>query len=179
MNSPGDQPHLFLSGYRATGKTTIAGMLAGKLGLQTVDLDARIVAEAGRPIAEIFAAEGEAAFRTLETAMLGRVVAEENALVISLGGGTPVAAANRKIIRQSGRTVWLTASAETIHRRMLDDAVSKTQRPGLTDKSPEAEIVELLERRRTFYEEIADVEISTETSTPEAIVEQILRWWAK
>src|SRR6478752_6722870 len=89
-----DSP-VFLIGYRGTGKSTVAQELADQFGFDWLDADERVEALAGKSIAAIFADDGEAAFRDLES----RVVAElkfERRVVVSLGGGAILSEANRR-----------------------------------------------------------------------------------
>src|SRR5258706_16117400 len=91
--------HIILLGFMGSGKTTIGRLLAERLGRAFVDLDDRIESAAGKTIAEIFASDGEAAFRQLETECLSRILTEEREpLVIGLGGGTFVHERNRAAI---------------------------------------------------------------------------------
>ena len=81
--------HLFLIGFSYTGKSSAGRLAAERLGMPFVDLDERIERRAGRPIPEIFEADGEPAFRALERAALAEVCAE-GAAVVATGGGAPV-----------------------------------------------------------------------------------------
>ena len=162
-----------LIGYRATGKTTIARLLAEALGCPWVDSDREIERQAGKTIAEIFAEDGEPAFRNFEE----RIIAElclKNELILATGGGAVMRENTRNILRASGPVLWLTASAETIHQRMNGDSTTATSRPSLTDLSALDEIRHLLEVREPFYRDCATMEITTELCSPEEIVRQIL-----
>ena len=170
--------HLFLTGYRAVGKTTVAEILADRLDRPWIDLDQWIVQRRGETIAEIFARGGERAFRDIESAALRTVVAEPEG-VVSLGGGTILCADNRWLIRDSGPVVWLTAAAETIASRIEQDAASIANRPALTDQGLLAEVTELLSHRDPLYREVADLVVSTETMTPVEIADEIVRWWGR
>lgn len=165
--------HLVLIGYRATGKTTIARLLAERLGWEWIDADVEIERRAGKSIARIFADEGEPAFRDLEA----RVTADlcrRDALVLASGGGAPMRDDNRRAMREGGLVVWLQARPATILARMTGDATTAARRPSLTEKDPLAEIVHLLEVRLPAYRETAQLVVDTEGKTPEAIVEEIL-----
>lgn len=105
---------LFLYGPPASGKTTTAKRLAKEFGRMYVDLDEEIVARAGRSIPEIFATDGEAGFRRLESAALREV----SAPIVALGGGTLLDPANRAWAEEHGFVVVLDADDETIARRI-------------------------------------------------------------
>ncbi len=166
--------NLVLIGYRATGKTTLARLLAGQLQWNWIDADVEIEQRAGKPIARIFAEDGETAFRDLEA----RVIAElcrQDGLVLAAGGGAPLRPESRQAMRAGGKVVWLQARPVTIHARMSGDATTALRRPNLTDKDPLDEIVHLLARRGPIYRESADLEIDTEGKTPAEIAAEILR----
>jgi shikimate kinase len=162
-----------LIGYRATGKTTLAKLLAKKLGWQWLDADVEIERRAGKSIARIFAEDGEPAFRDLETQVLVDLCRRDN-LVLAAGGGAPLREQNRHTMRQCGKVVWLTAQPDTILQRMAADLTTAQRRPNLTDKTPLDEIVQLLARREPIYRQTADLTIDTENRTPEELAAEIL-----
>ncbi len=164
---------LTLIGYRATGKTTLAKLLAARLNWDWIDADVEIERRAGMTIARIFAEQGEPVFRDLEAAVMVDLCRREN-LVIAAGGGAPLREETRKAMRAAGKVVWLTAKVETIGRRMLGDSTTAERRPNLTDKDPLDEIRHLLERREPIYRETADFSVDTEAKSPEALTEEIL-----
>ncbi len=164
---------LTLIGYRATGKTTLAKLLAERLGWDWIDADAEIERRAGKSIARIFAEEGEPAFRDLEAEVIADLCRRDR-LVMAAGGGAPLRPESRRAMRAAGKVVWLTARPETILARMSTDATTTARRPNLTDKTPLEEIVELLKKREPVYRESADWAVDTEGRTPEVLVEEIL-----
>ncbi|MCR5839070.1 MAG: bifunctional shikimate kinase/3-dehydroquinate synthase [Kiritimatiellae bacterium] len=108
---------IFLYGAPASGKSTLGKALAERLGAGFVDLDERIVAEAGMSIPEIFKTRGEAAFRDLESKVLREVVSEPK--VVSLGGGTLLRDENRALCEESGTIFCIdTPSDEELARRI-------------------------------------------------------------
>jgi shikimate kinase len=110
---------VFLTGFMGAGKTAAGEALASRLGWRFVDLDARVEAREGRSIAEIFRADGEAGFRSAESAALREVIAElrEGATVVALGGGTIAEPQNAAAIGRSGALVFLDAPLDVLRRR--------------------------------------------------------------
>ena len=164
---------LTLIGYRATGKTTLARLVAERLGWDWIDADVEIERRAGQSIATIFAERGEPAFRDLEAEVIADLCRRDR-LVVAAGGGAPMRPESRRAMREAGPVVWLTARPETILARMSGDVTTSTRRPDLTDKGPLAEIVHLLEVRMPIYQESAHLALDTEEMTPEELVDSIL-----
>lgn len=138
---------VFLSGPMGVGKSTLAARVAERLGLRTLDLDARIEARAGRTVAEIFAEQGEPAFRELERACARELLDEDDA-VVALGGGTVTDRTTRRALLDAGILVTLMAPVEELVRRVGSDA----SRPLLVGDA-EARLRELHEARRGDYAE--------------------------
>ncbi len=167
-------PCLILIGYRATGKTTVAQHFAAKQGWPVVDSDAEVASRTGKTITDIFAQDGEEAFRALESQVLrDLLLSRKTPLVLSTGGGAVLCDKNRALFRQSGHVVWLTASPETILGRIQADSQTKSLRPGLTALPLAEEIVSLLKARHDCYEKVANQIIDTETESPQSIAEKI------
>jgi shikimate kinase len=164
---------LVLIGYRATGKTTLARLLAERLGWDWIDADVEIERRAGKSIARIFADDGEPAFRDLEADVIADLC-QRPRLVLAAGGGAPMRAESRRAMRAAGTVVWLKANPRTIHARMSDDATTTTRRPNLTDKGGLEEIVGLLARREPVYRQSAHLEVDTEGKAPDEIATEIL-----
>lgn len=162
-----------LIGYRATGKTTVGKLLAARLGFECVDTDTEIVRRAGCSISEIFAHQGESAFRDLECQIVDEMTQREQ-IVLSLGGGAILRESNRQYISsRCDPVVWLCASVETIAKRIANDAASSSQRPNLTTRGGIVEIREILDQRLPLYESCSTVSFDTEASTPERLAELI------
>jgi shikimate kinase len=125
---------LTLIGYRATGKTTLARLLAQRLGWDWIDADVEIERRAGKAIARIVAEDGEPAFRDLEAAAIADLCGRTR-LVVAAGGGAPRRLESRDAMRAAGKVVWLTARPETILARMSGDATTASRRPALTDRT--------------------------------------------
>jgi shikimate kinase len=164
---------LTLIGYRATGKTTLARLLAGRLGWTWIDADVEIERRAGKSIARIFAEQGEPVFRDIEAQVIADLCGQDR-LVLAAGGGAPLRPESRRAMRNNGKVVWLTARPETILARMSGDVTTAARRPNLTDHDPLEEIVQLLNRREPIYQETAHVVIDTEGKTPDELVSEIV-----
>ncbi|MEX0586133.1 MAG: shikimate kinase [Pirellulales bacterium] len=161
-----------LIGYRGTGKTTVARLLALRLGWSWRDADIELERRAGRTIAEIFACDGEGTFRDLESDVLADLTRLDRA-VLALGGGVVLRQENRNLL--AGATlVWLAASAETIQERLAADPATGSQRPNLTIDGGLTEIRAKLDDRRELYRQSADLAVDTESKTPDQIVAEIL-----
>lgn len=169
--------HLFLAGYRGTGKSAVARVLSERLRIQAIDMDDEIQRAAGRSIAEIFADGGESEFRRLESERLAEI-ATGPTRVVALGGGAVLRQENRQLIRQAGRCVLLVASVETIAMRIASDAASGTQRPALTKLPAVEEIRQLLDARQSAYEAVAEFTVDTEGKPVLRIADEIAAWWA-
>ena len=144
--------NVFLIGYRATGKTTVARILAELLGWTCVDADQVLEERHGRTIRRIFAEEGEAGFRDKEAALLEEFCNKERQ-VIATGGGVVLRESNRQRLQGAGWVVWLTADAQTLWQRLQGDPTSMERRPPLTVGGL-AEIEEVLRLREPLYQSL-------------------------
>lgn len=167
--------HLYLIGYRGTGKTTVGRLLAARLGRPFVDLDERIESDAGMTIADVFAAEAEAGFRDRESAALLTASAEVPS-VIATGGGIILREANRDRLRATGWVAWLTAPADVLWGRIQADATTAARRPALAGGGPE-EVAKLLAVRTPLYQAVADTTVATAGLSPEVVAAAILAAW--
>lgn len=165
--------NIFLTGYRGTGKTTVARALSERLGWQWIDADVELEARAGRSIAEIFATDGEGLFRDLENQVLAELVTRTN-LVVATGGGVVLREQNRKLLEQAGIVVWLEADIDTIAGRLSADTTTAGRRPNLTAHGGRLEIERLLAEREPLYRQSARLTIHTAGRSPDTIAEQIL-----
>jgi shikimate kinase len=164
--------NLVLIGYRGTGKTTVARLLARQLSWDWVDSDVEVELRAGRSIAAIFADSGEATFRDLESAVLGELL-ERPDTVIAAGGGAVVRPENRHLLAKAGAVAWLTARVETILTRIAADTATASQRPNLLSGG-ESEVRQLLAERMPLYSSCATVEVTTDERSPADVAAEIL-----
>lgn len=164
--------NLFLIGYRGTGKSTVAQLLAQRLGWKAVDADVLLEQRTGQTIRQIFAGEGESGFRDREANLLTDLC-QGRWQVIATGGGVVLRAENRQKMRAAGRVVWLTADPLTIWQRLQADATTTERRPPLTVGGL-VEIEELLQQRAPLYAACADWQVDTASATPEQVAEEIM-----
>jgi shikimate kinase len=160
-----------LIGPRGSGKTTIARLLAERLGWGWVDADDVLEGRAGRSVRAIFGEAGEAGFRDHESAVL-RELCGLKRHVIATGGGAVLREENRALLRASAWVVWLTADVETLWNRLDGDATSAERRPALLGGG-RAEIAEVLRSREPLYRDCADRVVSTAARTPAEVVADI------
>lgn len=165
--------NVFLIGYRGTGKSTVARLVAQRWGRAWVDADEWLERRAGRTIREIFASDGEAVFRDLESAVVAELAARDET-VIALGGGAILREPNRAAIQGRGLVVWLKALPHTLAARLQHDPSTDQRRPALTSLGGLAEIEQLLAAREPLYAQCADVVIDTEGREPSEITDMIL-----
>ncbi|MEU0101871.1 3-dehydroquinate synthase [Streptomyces sp. NPDC006267] len=160
-------PLVVLVGPMGVGKSTVGELLAARLGTTYRDTDADVVAEAGKPIAEIFYDEGEEHFRALERRAVEAAVAGHTG-VLSLGGGAVLDAATRQLL--AGRpVVYLSMDVDEAVRRVGLGAA----RP-LLAVNPRRQWRELMDARRHLYEEVARTVVATDENTPEEVAQAII-----
>lgn len=164
---------IILVGYRATGKSSLAKLIAERLGWEWLDTDPLIEERAGKSIAKIFAEEGETHFRDLEEMAVADVLRETKSLVVATGGGVPLRERSRKLLRDSGIVFWLQAKPKTIYERMNGDATTADRRPALTDLSALDEIKTVLANRQKAYQECAHHVIDTDGSSLDTLAQYI------
>jgi shikimate kinase len=160
---------IFLVGYRGTGKSTVARLLAGRLSWAWADADEILEGRHGRSIRAIFAVDGEASFRDKEAAVLEELCRRPRH-VIATGGGVVLRPENRRRLREGGTVVWLTATAATLWQRLQRDATTSERRPPLTVGGL-AEVEELLQARQPHYAAVAHLVVETEGRSPDEVVD--------
>ena len=155
---------IVLVGFMGAGKTTVGSLLAKQLGVPFDDVDLIIESRTGRSLREIFAADGEPAFRDLEHQVTAQLLAGRSA-VLALGGGAAEHPGTRECLRGS-RVVYLEVDYDEAMLRVSHDPGRPMLRaPGLRD---------IFERRRSGYESVATDVIRTDGRCPEAICEDII-----
>jgi len=161
------EPVVVLIGPMGVGKSTVGRLLAERLGAAYRDTDDDIVAEQGRTIAEIFVDEGEPVFRAIEKAAVHRALAEHDG-VLALGGGSILDADTRALLAGQ-RVVYLSMDVEEAVRRTGLNAA----RP-LLAVNPRKQWRELMDARRSLYEEVATAVVATDGRTPEEVTQVAL-----
>jgi len=163
--------HLVLVGLMGSGKTTVARIVADRLGRQVIDSDAVIEDATGRTVREIFADDGEAAFRTLETAALLDALASPVPAVIAAAGGVVLREENRAALKQANaKVVWLCATPAVLVERVT----SGVHRP-LLDEDPAGTLRRMHDDREELYREVADAIVLVDHRSVSEVVEAVLR----
>lgn len=148
--------HLFLVGFMGAGKSTVARLVAERLGLPAIDLDEAIEERAGRSVTAIFEQDGEEAFRDLETQALS-ALADLPPHVVACGGGVVLRPENRALLKRMGTVVHLVVTADVALARIGDVST----RPLLAGPSGALAATRLLEARERLYRSVADLEVDT------------------
>lgn len=167
---------IYLIGFSGSGKTTVARLVAGRLGWPAFDLDQLIAERAGRAIPAIFAAEGETGFRNREAAAMAEVAAAPP-FVVATGGGAPLRDENRATMARTGWVVALEGRPETLHarlRRQLAAAEPDAVRPLLAGDAPLEQIRALKRQRQPLYA-LADWTVHTDRLTPPQVADEVVR----
>ncbi len=169
--------HLVLIGMMGVGKSSVGRRLALRLGRPFVDTDRLVEERAGKSVPEIFAEDGEPAFRALESEAVRDALESDTRAVIAFGGGAVLEPANRDRAREEALVVWLQAPPRELARR-----VSASQRrsggiarPLLVDGSPEATLETIAARREESYRATAHVLIDTTGRSPGQVATAVLR----
>ncbi|CAN5882413.1 hypothetical protein BH11MYX4_BH11MYX4_34330 [soil metagenome] len=169
MSRPVLTKPLVLSGFMATGKSTIGRILATRLGVPFVDTDALLAEQSGMAISELFLAEGEARFREREAALVLPMLEDRTPRVLGFGGGTATIPRVRHAALEAATVVTLTARPETVVARVK----SLAGRPNLLTSSPVQRASDLLTLRREAYAE-CHATVATEERSPEQIADLVL-----
>lgn len=156
---------IYLVGFMAAGKTTLAQALARRLGWRAEDVDLLVEARERRTVAEIFARDGEPYFRSVERQVIWSLLPMRHA-VIATGGGTFIDPDNRAAINADGLSVWLDVPLEALLGRIPADG----RRPLATDQ---VQLALLYEARRLAYQQ-AQVRLDGSVAPAEELAEQLI-----
>ncbi|MHB1709894.1 MAG: shikimate kinase [Acidimicrobiales bacterium] len=160
---------LLLVGMMGAGKTTVGHLASVRLGWEFLDSDAQVTAVSGRTVQEVFAGDGEAAFRAMETRVLARALSGTDPVVVSVAGGAVLSEANRTLMIRSGVVVWLRATPATLAARVG----SGEGRPLLGD-DPGGSLAGLDRVRRPLYESVAHTVIDVDDLALDEVVGRVL-----
>ena len=157
-----------LTGFMGSGKTTVGKVLADFLGCPFSDLDDLIEKKAGKSIPEIFAQDGEVAFRQLEAKLLRQTVEKygENTAILSLGGGAVTTPASVTLLHEKTVCIYLRATLETLLQRLEGQTAGRP----LADDA----LAERLTERAPLYEKTAHVIVDTDGLSPEEVADEII-----
>ncbi|HWW82304.1 MAG TPA: shikimate kinase [Vicinamibacterales bacterium] len=158
---------VYLVGFMAAGKTTVARALAKRLDWESVDIDELIEAREQMAVSEIFAKHGEPYFRAAERAVLFDQIGSRSR-VVATGGGTFTDVQNRAAIHRDGVSIWLDVPLGELIQRMPADG----RRPLAGDR---ASLERLYHQRRMAYE-LAHVRLDGSRASVDALVEQLVDW---
>ena len=160
--------HILFIGMPGSGKTTIGRGLAKSLGVSFYDLDEELVNQEGLSIREIFARQGEEAFRELESAILMTALKGEPS-VIATGGGVIMRKSNRLAMKEGHLVIYLEASLELLYARLKEER----DRPLLLGEDRKRRIERLLAQRAAIYLKTADLILKVDGLSDEAAVDRL------
>ena len=157
-----------LTGFMGSGKSTVGAIVADALGCPFLDLDDLIVKKSGKSIPDIFAQDGEPAFREMEATLLRQTVIKyaENTIVLSLGGGTLTTPSSASLVHEKTVCIYLRASLETLQQRLEGQTAGRP----LADDAFAARLAQ----REPLYEETAHVIIDTDGLTPDEVADEMI-----
>jgi shikimate kinase len=163
---------IFLIGFMGSGKTHWGRLLSQKLSLPFFDLDEQIANAEGKTINEIFADEGEEYFRQKEKEILHIITESHSTFVMSCGGGAPCYFNNIEYMNQSGTTVWINATIDTLFTRLLKEKENRPLLKNLSDEQLKSFIKKKFSDRKIYYEQ-AGMIIEDEHMTLDHFIEKV------
>ncbi len=151
------------------GKTTVGRQLAKQLCLDFTDSDHEIERRTGVDIPLIFEIEGEAGFRTRESAIISELT-ERQGIVLATGGGAILDPENRSLLSARGFVVYLSAPIEQLLKRTAHDS----NRPLLENKDPRQQLEKIMSEREPLYQSTSDLVVHSAQGSPNKVVKQII-----
>ena len=143
--------HIVLIGMMGVGKSTVGRRVAKKLDRPFFDSDDEVVSRTGRPVAEIFATDGESAFRSIEADVMAELLDSPIPSVIAAAGGSVLNVATQTRLRDAGAVIWMQAPVNVL----VDRTSRGTHRPALAT-DPRATLLQMETDREALYRELAD-----------------------
>ncbi len=163
--------HIVLVGMMGAGKSSVGRVLSRRLDRTLFDSDEMVEARTGRSVREIWADEGEPAFRAVEADVLRTAVAGSEPSIIAAAGGVVLSADNREILKGDGvHVVWLLADVDLL----LDRVKAGMHRP-LLDDDPEGTLRAMYAQRSELYQEVADAIVSVDHRSINDVAGAVLR----
>jgi shikimate kinase len=163
---------VLLVGMMGAGKSTVASLLADRLGWPLVDTDAMVESRAGATVAEVFDRDGEAVFRAAEAQAIAELELVEEPLIVSVGGGAVLSETNRSAMRSAGTVVWLRARPATLAARVGSGRSRPLlHRGGLT---PQAALEQLAAEREAYYQDAADLTVDVDDISPSQAADLVM-----
>jgi shikimate kinase len=173
MSLSSSDVNLYIVGFMGTGKTTVGRSVAQRLGFECIDTDHEIETLTGRTIPEIFATDGEAAFRKMERDFIDSD-SRQTRTVVACGGGLVIEPGMAEKLRSRGVVVCLHASIETILARTSRNR----NRPLLEVGDPDAQARALFAKREPIYRSVGTL-ILTDSRPLGDIVAHVIRVWKR
>lgn len=162
--------NIFLIGFMGCGKSTMARMLSEHTGMELIEMDETIEAEAGMSITEIFEKYGETHFRDLESQLIARIE-QKGGAVVSCGGGAILREENVEMMKKNGKVIYFSATPETIYRRVRNS----TKRPLLNGNMNVEYIASLIEKRLPRYLAAADITIVVDGKEKVEVLDELIK----
>ncbi|MGC9330617.1 MAG: shikimate kinase [Bacteroidales bacterium] len=164
---------IYLTGFMAAGKSTLAKKLAAKLNIPYIDLDNEIERVCGKSITRIFTDDGEEAFRKIESRLLVHASKKNDAFVMACGGGVLESEQNLFTLQDYGVLVFVDTSIDVIKKRLTEDNVERPLLKNMKETQRNNIIEELYKKRMHQYNK-ADVVFKPDTESMDKLISRIM-----
>jgi len=162
-----------LLGYMGCGKSYVSEVLGEKIKFRIIDLDKEISNLTGKTVSDIFISLGELEFRKIERQTLDKIFQNDDNIILSLGGGTPVYYDNMSKITQNSRSIYLRTSVSTLVERLLPEKQKRPLISKIDDDNLSEFVVKHLFERKYYYEK-AEFIIDTDEKIVDEISNEII-----
>ncbi|MGK2862035.1 MAG: shikimate kinase [Chitinophagaceae bacterium] len=163
---------IYLIGFMGSGKTYWGHLLSEKLKMPFFDLDEEIIKAEKKSINEIFAGEGEEYFRLKERELLYSLTEDHSSFIMSCGGGAPCYFNNIEYMNQSGTTVWLNTTIDTLFKRLLKEKEDRPLLKNLSEDNLKSYIKKKFSDRKIYYEQ-AGMVVEEESITLDHFIQKV------